>query len=456
MNILRKFFVLTIVLISNSSLGASDYLDLGINILSDLVAIESTANEGLATEASEHSKTLLINRGFKEDHLLVVGPSESTKGLYAVYKGESSNNPTVVMAHLDVVPAVKDSWESDPFQLTEIDGFLHGRGASDNKGGAAALLTTFIRLRDEGFKPQNDIIMLLTGDEETGMLGIKYFRDNFESVRNAHFALNADGGYLSGTMENPEAFRLQSAEKVYMTVTMTTSNRGGHSSIPRKDNAIYELANAIKKVETYKFPISLNQTTESTLEFALKKAEGRAKREIRAILDGGKQLGNVEIADNNPAVNAILRTTCVATKLIAGHAENALPVSATATVNCRVLPHEEPAKILTTLQDLVGNNVDIESISNFQKSPVSPITSEIKKLISESIGKIFPNLPIVATMSTGATDAISLRSIGIPVYGTSGMMTDPTGYRGHGLNERIEISAYQAALEFWYEIMQEL
>ena len=167
-------------------------------------------------------------------------------------------------------------------------------------------------------------------------------------------------------------------------------------------------------------------------------------------------MGNVEIADNNPAVNAILRTTCVATKLIAGHAENALPVSATATVNCRVLPHEEPAKILTTLQDLVGNNVDIEPVANFQKSPVSPITSEIKKLIEESMGKIFPNLPIVATMSTGATDAISLRSIGIPVYGTSGMMTDPTGYRGHGLNERIEISAYQVALEFWYEIMQEL
>jgi len=344
MKLSSKFLILTVIIFSNPSFSSSDYLKLGTSILSDLVAVESTAGMGLATEASELSKTLLLNNGFDSDALQVVGPTDTSKGLYAVYKGQSSKQPVIVMAHIDVVPAVKDAWDTNPFQLVEIDGFLHGRGASDNKGGAAALLTTFIRLKEEGFTPKNDIIMLLTGDEETGMNSIRYFRDNFKSVRRASFAFNSDGGYITGTMKNPEAFRLQSAEKVYMTVTMTTSNRGGHSSIPRPDNAIYELADAIKKVEAYKFPISLNETTRATLEFALNQDQGNIRGEIIAILDGETE-SEFDMVNNNSAVNAILRTTCVATQLTAGHAENALPVSATATVNCRVLPHEEPEDI---------------------------------------------------------------------------------------------------------------
>ena len=455
MKLSSKLLILTMVIFSNPSFSSDDYVKLGTSILSDLVAIESTAGMGLATEVSELSKTLLLNNGFNDENLKVVGPTDTSKGLYAVYKGKSSTKPVIVMAHIDVVPAVKDAWDTNPFQLVEIDGFLHGRGASDNKGGAAALLTTFIRLKEEGFTPKNDIIMLLTGDEETGMNSIRYFRDNFESVRQAPFAFNSDGGYITGTMKNPEAFRLQSAEKVYMTVTMTTSNRGGHSSIPRPDNAIYELTDAIKKVAAYRFPISLNETTRATLEFALNEAQGNVREEIITILDGETE-SEFDMVNNNSAVNAILRTTCVATQLTAGHAENALPVSATATVNCRVLPHEDPEEIFSTLQEMVGDNVKVSSVSNFQKSPVSPITPKIQSLVGEAIGKVFPDMPLVPTMSTGATDALHLRSMGIPVYGTSAMMSDPTGYRGHGLNERIEITAYEASLDFWYHIMKEL
>jgi len=450
-----KVLILTTTLTCNPALSSETYLELGTSILSDLVAIESTADMGLATEVSRLSKTILLKNGFNNDDLKVTGPTESSRGLYAVYKGKSSIKPILVMAHIDVVPAVKNSWDTDPFKLEEIDGFLHGRGASDNKGGAAALLTTFIRLRKEGFVPENDIIMLLTGDEETGMDSIRYFRDNFESVKLASFAFNSDGGFITGTMENPEAFRLQSAEKVYMTVNMTTSNRGGHSSIPRPDNAIYELADAIKKIEAYKFPISLNETTRATLEFALNEAQGSVKGEIKAILQGDTET-EFDIVNNNSEINAILRTTCVATQLEAGHAENALPVSATATVNCRILPHEDPKEIFSTLQTLVGNKVKVSSVSDFQKSPVSPITPEIQQIIGQAIGKVFPNMPLVPTMSSGATDALHLRSIGIPVYGTSAMMTDPTGYRGHGLNERIEITAYKASLDFFYGIMKQL
>jgi len=450
-----KLMILIMVVSSNPILGSSDYLDLGRSILSDMVEIESTADMGLSTEVSQLSKEILLKNGFDDADLKVVGPTDTSKGLYALYKGQSSKKPVIVMAHIDVVPAVKDSWDTDPFELVEIDGFLHGRGSSDNKGGAAALITTFIRLKEEGFVPENDIIMLLTGDEETGMESIIYFRDNFESVRRSPFAFNSDGGYITGTMKNPRAFRLQSAEKVYMTVTMTTSNRGGHSSIPRPDNAIYDLADAIKKVEDYKFPISLNETTRATLEFTLNEAKGNDRDEIMSILEGEAE-SDFDIVNNNSEVNAMLRTTCVATKLSAGHAENALPVSATATVNCRVLPHENPEDVFSTLQELVGKNVKISSVSNFQKSPVSPITSEIERIVGDAIHKVFPDLPLVPTMSTGATDALHLRSIGIPVYGTSAMMTDPTGYRGHGLNERIEITAYQASLDFWYGVMKQL
>ena len=450
-----KPIILSFFLFSNPILGSGDYLELGRSILSDMVEIESTADKGLSTEVSELSKEILLKNGFDEPDLKIVGPTDTSKGLYAVYKGKSSIKPVIVMAHIDVVPAVKDSWDTDPFKLVEIDGFLHGRGSSDNKGGAAALIATFIRLKEEGFVPENDIIMLLTGDEETGMESIVYFRDNFESVRRAPFAFNSDGGYITGTMKNPEAFRLQSAEKVYMTVTMTTSNRGGHSSIPRPDNAIYDLADALKKVEAHKFPISLNETTRATLEFMLNETQGNDRDEIVSILEGEKE-SEFDIVNNNSEVNAMLRTTCVATKLAAGHAENALPVSASATVNCRVLPHENPEDVFSTLQEVVGSNVEVSSVSNFQKSPVSPITSEIETIVGEAIHKVFPDLPLVPTMSTGATDALHLRSIGIPVYGTSAMMTDPTGYRGHGLNERIEITAYQATLDFWYGIMKQL
>ena len=219
-----KLMVLMMAVFSNPISGSSDYLELGRSILSDMVEIESTADMGLSTEVSQLSKDILLKNGFDDADLKVVGPTDTSKGLYAVYKGESSKKPAIVMAHIDVVPAVKDSWDTDPFELVEIDGFLHGRGSSDNKGGAAALITTFIRLKEEGFVPENDIIMLLTGDEETGMESIIYFRDNFKSVRRSSFAFNSDGGYNTGTMKNPRAFRLQSAEKVYMTVTMTTSN----------------------------------------------------------------------------------------------------------------------------------------------------------------------------------------------------------------------------------------
>ena len=454
MNKLNLICLFLLMIVTDLFANNSDFYKSGREILGEMVAIESTEAMGLASTVSEYAGTVLLDNGSTSADIEVVGPTEEAKGLYAIYRGQSSAEPVIVMAHIDVVPAVKESWITDPFKMTEIDGFLHGRGTSDNKAGAAGLIATFAKLRAEGFIPKNDIIMLLTGDEETGMQSIRYFRENYKNVQNAAFALNSDGGYLTGTMDDPEAFRLQSAEKVYFSVTLTAKNRGGHSSIPRRDNAIYDLADAIKKIQQFNFPISLNQTTRATLEFSMKDANDSEKSEMNMILNGIQK--DYKLLEKDPEMNALTRTTCVATKLEGGHAENALPVSATATVNCRLLPQDDSDEVLSIIRGLAGDEIVVSPITNVRKSPASPITDEIVELISSSIDTAFPGLPIVPTMSTGATDAIELRSNGVPVYGTSAMMTDPTGYRGHGLNERIEITAFNATLDFWYALMKQL
>jgi len=447
-------YILFLLLVNHGHAKDSEFYSMGREILGDMVSIESTEAKGLATDVSEYAAAVLLENGFKSDDLQVVGPTEISKGLYAIYKGSSQEKPVIVMAHIDVVPAVKESWISDPFLMTEIEGFLHGRGTADNKGGAAGLIATFIKLRSENFVPKNDIIMLLTGDEETGMQSIRYFRENFDDVQKAAFALNSDGGFITGTMESPEAFRLQSAEKVYLSFALSAENKGGHSSIPRDDNAIYDLVDALKRIEEYNFPISLNQTTRATLEFELKNANESNAKIINSILN--ETASDLRLLETDPEMNAMVRTTCVATKLKGGHAENALPVSAKATVNCRILPQSDPNDVFKRIRELAGDKVSVSPISDGLLSPPSPITDEIIELVSSSINTSFPDLPIVPTMSTGATDAIELRSNGIPVYGTSAMMTDPTGFRAHGLDERVEISAFNASLDFWYALMKQL
>ncbi|MBT3992938.1 MAG: M20/M25/M40 family metallo-hydrolase [Gammaproteobacteria bacterium] len=456
MDRIRNVLLFTIIMINMPLMADEDYQAMAVEILSDLIAIESTEAMGLSTKASEYSKNKLLQYGFSQSDLQVTGPGKKNKGLIAIYHGESSRNPTITMAHLDVVPSVIDSWDTDPYVMTENDGFFYGRGTNDNKAGAAALITNFIRLKHENFIPKNDIIMLLTGDEETQMNGIEYFRDNFDSVKNAAFAMNADGGYITGTMDNPEAFLLQSAEKVYMTVSLHTKNKGGHSSIPRPDNAIYELANALKKLENFQFPISFNETTKQYLKFAITKESKEHSEKLRQLLDNTENFSYPNLINENPDLNAQLRTTCVATRLSGGHANNALPVSASATINCRVLPQEEPQKIVETIKNIIGNDIEIDMVWVPEGSPPSPITSSILNLIANSLDNIFPTVAIVPYMSTGATDAQALRNIGIPVYGTGGIMTDPSGFRAHGLNERIEISAFHSSLDFWYESMKQL
>ncbi len=454
---LKHITNLAIAMALSQTLSAqTDYLEIGKETLADLIAIESTESAGLATQASEYASEKLRSAGFDQDDLQIAGPTATTLGLAATLRGAGSGPPVIVMAHLDVVPAVTESWDTNPYQMVEKDGFLYGRGTSDNKGGAVALITTFIRLKTEGFVPDNDIIMLLTGDEETEMNSIEYFKDNLEQVKRAAFAFNTDAGYVSGTMDAPRSFQVQTAEKVYLTLKLEARNPGGHSSVPRRENAIYDLMHALERLERHQFPISLNQTSRKNLAFTASEYPEKLSQIINKILAGTSDVGNVDLIDQDPGLNAQLRTTCVATQLFGGHAENALPVHVSATVNCRVLPHEDPDEILATIQKIAGDKVTVSVTYPAIKSPPSMLTNQVVKLIKTAVDTTFQNIPVVPMMETGATDAIYLRSAGIPVYGTSGIMEDPAGGRAHGLNERVEVDAFAASLEFWYQLMKQL
>ena len=442
--------------LSQTLSAETNYFEAGKETLADLIEIESTESAGLATKASEYASEKLRSVGFAEDDLQIAGPTATTLGLAATLRGAGSGPPVIVMAHLDVVPAVTESWDTNPYQMVEKDGFLYGRGTSDNKGGAAALITTFVRLKTEGFVPNNDIIMLLTGDEETEMDSIEYFKDNLEQVKRAAFAFNTDAGYVSGTMDTPRSFQVQTAEKIYLTLKLEATNPGGHSSVPRKENAIYDLMHALARLEKHEFPISLNETSRKNLEFTANEYSETLMETINLLLSGNSDLGNIDLIEQDPELNAQLRTTCVATQLSGGHAENALPVNVSATVNCRVLPHEDPDEILATIEKIAGDKVTVSVSYPAIKSPPSMLTKQVENLIQTAVDKTFQNIPVVPMMETGATDAIYLRSAGIPVYGTSGIMEDPTGGRAHGLNERVEVNAFAASLEFWYQLMKQL
>ena len=455
--IIKHITNLAIAMALSQTLSAeTNYFEAGKETLADLIEIESTESAGLATKASEYASEKLRSVGFAEDDLQIAGPTATTLGLAATLRGAGSGPPVIVMAHLDVVPAVTESWDTNPYQMVEKDGFLYGRGTSDNKGGAAALITTFVRLKTEGFVPDNDIIMLLTGDEETEMNSIEYFKDNLAQVKRAAFAFNTDAGYVSGTMDTPRSFQVQTAEKIYLTLKLEATDPGGHSSVPRKENAIYDLMHALARLEKHEFPISLNETSRKNLEFTANEYSETLMETINLLLSGNSDLGNIDLIEQDPELNAQLRTTCVATQLSGGHAENALPVNVSATVNCRVLPHEDPDEILATIEKIAGDKVTVSVSYPAIKSPPSMLTKQVENLIQTAVDKTFQNIPVVPMMETGATDAIYLRSAGIPVYGTSGIMEDPTGGRAHGLNERVEVDAFAASLEFWYQLMKQL
>jgi len=374
---------------------------------------------------------------------------------------KATKKPMLIIGHMDVVEAKREDWKQDPFQFIEKDGYFYGRGTSDMKNGIVATTLSLVKLKKEGFRPDRDIILYFTGDEETKMNGALFASTKWRNLIDADFALNADGGGASFDKEGrPLGFSLGAAEKVYQTYFWTVHNRGGHSSRPRPDNAIYELADALKKLQNYRFSPQLNPTTRAYFHERQKAEKGALGDAMRRWLANEKDEQAADLIEANPLEVGLTRTRCVATMLKGGHADNALAQSATAVVNCRMMPGTEPKNVQAELQQLVGPNVEIVPDPEFigQPTPVLPLRDDVTAAVRKAVTKFYgADMAVIPSMSTGTSDASFFRAVGIPVYGTDGAFgISPDDERAHGLDERIPVRAMYDDVLFWEELVRDL
>ena len=428
------------------------------DFLRELIEIDTTQSTGNTTIAAEAMAAHLIAEGFAAEDVQVLGPSENRGNLVVRYRGRDvGRRPLLLLAHIDVVEANPADWTLDPFTFTEQDGYYYGRGTTDDKDEAAIHIANLIRLKREGFQPDRDVIVALTADEEGGTdNGVIWLLENHRDLIDAEYALNEGGG---GSTRNGVHISngVQASEKVYQSYTLEVINPGGHSSLPVKDNAIYRLADALIRIRAYDFPVSLNEVTKVFFERSAELEEGDLAAAMRGVVHYPPDPAAVAYLSRTPFYNSRLRSTCVATMLNAGHAENALPQRAQATVNCRVLPGESVDVVQDTLVTVIGDaQVTISPVGEATPSAPSPLTPEVLGAIEGVTEEMWPGVPVIPTMSSGATDGLFLRNAGIPVYGVSGLFRDIDDNRAHGQNERILIESYFDGQEFLYRLVTRL
>ena len=389
-------------------------------------------------------------------------PGNDTAALIARWPAEGTpkGKPILIIGHMDVVEALAADWSTDPFKLVEKDGYFYGRGTGDDKQGVVGSMVALMKLRASGFKPNRDIVVLYTGDEETQGKGAELGATEWRKWTDAEFVLNADEGDGAFTRNGmPLGFGLQTSEKTYQTYTFRVTNPGGHSSRPRPDNAIYELADALKVLQAHRFTPALNETTRAYFTQRAKQegptALGNAMRSWLANPNDGAAADAIEAHELEVGLT---RTRCVATKLNGGHADNALPQLAEATVNCRILPGVEPKLIQAELQQVVGPKVTIVPDADAGRpTPVSPLRKDVVDAYTHAVHARFPGVPIIPKMSTGATDGLEFRARGVPVYGVNGAWgVSPDDERAHGRDERLPVQALWDNIAHWEMMMREL
>jgi len=427
-------------------------------ILRELVEINTTDSLGNTPRAARAMARRLVAAGFPAaDVRVLIGPDAKHGNLVARYRGTGTGGrPIIGFAHLDVVPARRADWSVDPFTFLEKDGYFYGRGTTDDKVGDAILVADFIRLRRARFKPRRDLIMVLTGDEETAGSCIAWLVNKHRDLIDAEFALNTDAG--GGVLRDDRRvmFAVQASEKVYATYALEATDKGGHSSLPRPaDNPVYRLAPVLGRLAAYQFPVKLNEVSRGFFERSAALETGALAEDMRGVLKDPPDSSAVAHLSAVPFYNSKLRTTCVATMMEAGHAENALPQSARATVNCRILPGDPAAEVAATLERLAGDDrIALRTVYAPIPSPPSPLTPAIMGPIERLVAEQFPNVPIVPVMEAGATDGLFLRNAGIPTYGVSAVFEEQNDVRAHGRDERLRVPSFYEALEFWYRMMQ--
>jgi acetylornithine deacetylase/succinyl-diaminopimelate desuccinylase-like protein len=429
----------------------------------ELVETNTTFSVGSCTLASERMKARLLAAGYPEKdlHILVnPAPNRPQDGnLIAILPGTNPDAKAIMlMAHIDVVEAKREDWVRDPFVLTEDGGYFYARGATDDKAMAAIFTDSMIRFRREGYKPERTIKLMLNCGEESAneFIGAKYMVENHLDLISAEFALNEGAGGRIDPATGKYLYNgVQAGEKLYQDYTLEVTNPGGHSSRPVPDNAIYELGDALLAVQGYQFPIEFNDATRNFFRRMGQITPGQEGQDMRDAADG-ENADAIRRLAQNPGYNATLRTTCIATQLEAGHAPNALPQRATANVNCRIFPGHTQQEILGVLNDVVDNpNVKI-ALRSPPETPVKPVTlpPEILGPIEQLTEKMWPGVPVIAAMATGATDARFTTPAGITTYGVSGIFADPNTSGAHGLNERVGVKQLMEGRMFLHQLVK--
>ena len=439
---------------ADAPLTPTEYKEQAIEMLGRSIAFKTVEGNSDILAYAEYLSAEMQKAGFAKDDI-AVRPFKDNATFVAYYRGTGEDSPILISAHMDVVEADPKDWTRDPFTMIRENGFLYGRGATDNKFGLVMATQTFMRLKKEGFTPNRDLILVFSGDEETKMESTAVLAEEF---KHAGIVLNTDGGGGGlGPDGGPVAYYLQGAEKTYADYTVSMTNPGGHSSLPRKDNAIYDLAQAAISISEYEFPVMTSEITLESFRQAGLRTEGAVGEAMRKFAENPKDKKAIKELSSHPEYVGQLRTTCVATMLDGGHALNALPQRAEMNVNCRIFPGVDPADVQAKLVELIDNpeaTVELRDPVNY--SDASPLRDDVVGAVRKALDRRYPDVAIVPEMSAGASDSLHFRSKGVDSYGVSGIFMKPGDMFAHGLNERTPEAAVDGALDHWHTILKTL
>ena len=431
-------------------------------IFAELIGINTAWKEGSTTPAARAIAKHFLDAGFPAKDVVVIGPAgDKDSNVVVRFPGKSKTlKPILLIAHLDVVEALRSDWSMDPFTLTEKDGFFYGRGTSDIKDGATTLIMALLRMKQEGITPNRTLVLALTAGEEGGggYDGMEWLAKEHRDLIDAEFCVNVDGGDPQMKDGKRLTRPVQTSEKLYQSYTLEVRNPGGHSSMPTPDNAIVRLADALGRVGRWRFPVHLTETTRGylTKQATLEPAGSALAAAMRAIVANEHDTSAAAVLSRSPFYNAQLRTTCVPTLLSGGHAENALPQTARATVNCRIMPGETPAETRAALVAAVADDsVAIAPVDTAIPAQPSPLSAAVMGPVERVTARLWPGVVVIPVLETGATDGYYLRAAGIPTYGISGVFIDVDDYRAHGKDERIAVPAFYDGVEYVYQLVKE-
>ncbi len=440
-------------------------------IFQQLIEINTTDTpKGSVTAGSAAMEKRFLDAGFAREDVKLLGPDAHKQNLVVRYRAAGTPNakPVLFLCHMDVVEALPSDWHTNPFEFVEKDGYYYGRGTQDMKDSDAALVATFLRLHREGYKPKRDLILALTADEEGGKFnGAAWLLKQHRELVDAAYVINPDSGGVELDHGKPVVADVEATEKVYADYQITATNPGGHSSRPRPDNAISELTAALNKLAGYSFPVEMNEVTRTYFENLSKQETGQTAADIRALLSTPPDMTAAKRLSAEPSFNSNLRTTCVATRLSAGHANNALPQTAQANVNCRIFPGHSPEEIRKQLIELFGDpKLTVKYVSDAgvmsdtapeRKAIVPPPPlPEVFEPLTRLTQAIWPGVPVTPVMENGASDSIYFAQAGIPCYGYSAVALERDDDRAHGQDERLPVDSYWKSLDFFYAFTKEL